>query len=61
MKDDQLYYCRTCKHQLPLNFEHNASHDIVPLEWVKFCGECGREIENDWSYCAYCGEHFSDW
>lgn len=59
--DEQLFFCRTCKNQLPKNFLHDSTHDIVPLEWVRFCGNCNEVIENNWSYCAWCGQRFGDW
>lgn len=57
----QLFYCQTCGLQLPKFFAHDSTHNIVPLEWVKSCGNCNRTIDNEWSYCAWCGQKFGDW
>lgn len=27
----------------------------------KTCGNCGKSVEDDWSYCAWCGRSLSDW
>lgn len=58
---DDLWFCKTCDKDITGELTHDSSHNIIPLEWVIFCGECGKTIEREWSYCPYCGEHFTDW
>ena len=58
---EDLFFCKTCGVQLPKYFNHPAEHNIIPLEWVRFCGNCNEVIEDDWSYCAFCGQKFGDW
>lgn len=58
---EELFYCKTCKNQLPKNFLHNSEHEIVSMDFLKFCGNCNEIIESDWSYCAWCGQKFGDW
>lgn len=58
---NDLYFCKDCKVQLPLKFNHDASHNIVPLEWIIFCENCNSMTEKNYNYCPNCGQHFSDW
>ena len=62
MTDLNEYYCRTCRAFISeAKVISHARHDTVPAEWVKTCGSCNGVIENDWHYCAWCGQKFGDW
>ena len=48
-------HCRKCAAELPqvegVRFCPSCGADQA----VPTCGECGREMEDEWSYCAFCG------
>lgn len=53
--DEPTGHCRTCAAELPqvegVRFCPSCGAD----QTVPTCGECGREVEDEWSYCAFCG------
>lgn len=53
--DDPEGNCRTCAAELPqvegVRFCPSCGAD----QTVPTCGECGREMDDEWSYCAFCG------
>lgn len=59
-----------------LSEKHGVSLQDIEMKWsfggvivyglgnepFSKCGRCGRDIESDdWSYCPYCKQSFTDW
>ena len=64
MEEDRSdYYCRTCWEFVKNSDtpEAHKNHDVTLSSWVKFCGQCNRVIEDNWSHCAWCGRKLGDW
>ena len=62
-EQDIDYYCKNCDAYLSSVqvAEGHTHHNVIPKEWVVTCGSCFKVIEREWSFCAWCGQKFSDW